>query len=424
MQNNIIQADNKKLQVPDEVIIPFIEGDGIGRDITRQALKVIDRAIKKAYNSGKKIIWQELLAGARAFQKLGKHLPEQTIELFKKYRVGIKGPLTTPVAQGFRSLNVALRQKLDLYVCLRPVKGIKAIPAPIQQPDRVALHIFRENTEDIYAGIEYEQGTERNELFKKFILNRMNEKHVRFPDSTAFGVKPISREGTERLVRSAIEYSLQNHLPSVTLVHKGNIMKYTEGAFKKWGYQLAEKEFADQIFSRKKYHKIKSRAGKFSADEARQKARQEGKIIVKDVIADAFFQELLLRPENYSVIATMNLNGDYISDMAAAMVGGIGISPGANINYESGRAIFEATHGTAPDIAGTGKANPTSFLLSAVMMLNYLGWEKAAGILKKAIINQIRKKRVTADLYNQMNNPDKLIPTSSFMEEIINNIQQ
>ena len=423
MQNNMIQVDNKKLQVPDEVIIPFIEGDGIGRDITRQALEVIDMAVKKAYNYSKKIIWQELLAGDKAFQKLGEHLPEQTIELFKKYQVGIKGPLTTPVAKGFRSLNVALRQKLDLYVCLRPVKGVNAIPAPIQQPDRVDLHIFRENTEDIYAGIEYEQGTEKNELFKKFILNKMNENNVRFPDSTAFGVKPISREGTERLVRSAIEYSLQKNLPSVTLVHKGNIMKYTEGAFKKWAYQLAEKEFADKIFSNRKYQTIKSNAGKHSADEARQKARQEGKIIVKDVIADAFFQELLLRPEKYSVVATMNLNGDYISDMAAAMVGGIGISPGANINYESGRAIFEATHGTAPGIAGMGKANPPSFLLSAVMMLNYIGWEQAAGILRKAIMNQIRKKRVTADLYTQMHNPDNLVPTGTFMEEIINNIQ-
>lgn len=421
MTKNTIKIQGNGLKVPNHVTIPFIEGDGIGKDITQQALQVIDRAVERAYKN-KKILWKEVLAGSKAYENKGEHLPTETISSFKNYKVGIKGPLTTPVGRGFRSLNVALRQNLDLYVCLRPVSWIKDVPSPIKHPENVNLHIFRENTEDIYAGIEYKLGQKNNAKCREFLIQKMNEKRIRFPDSTAFGIKPISKAGTERLVRAAIQYGLDRNLPFVTLVHKGNIMKYTEGAFKEWGYDLAAKEFGDSIFSQRKYNQLKQEAGQKKADQAWEENRKKSKLILKDVIADAFFQELLLRPEQHSVVATMNLNGDYISDMAAAMVGGIGISPGANINYDTGVAIFEATHGTAPDIMGTGKANPTSFLLSSTMMLSYLGWDKAAKILEAAIIKQIHTKRVTEDLYIQMRGPEKLLTTGRFMEEIIENI--
>ena len=402
MHNNIIEVREKGLKVPDQVIIPFIEGDGIGKDITQKALEVINSTLEKVYSGEKQILWKEVLAGSRAAQKSDQHLPGETVKAFEQYKVGIKGPLRTPVGKGFRSLNVALRQHLDLFVCLRPVSWIHGVPSPVKNPDNVNLHIFRENTEDIYAGIEYELGTEKNEQCKRFLLEDMHETNIRFPGTSAFGIKPVSKEGTERLVRAAIEYALDNDLPYVTLVHKGNIMKYTEGAFKKWGYDIAENEFGERLFSERIYNQIKDKDGREKANKLWKTNQEQGRLIVKDVIADAFFQELLLKPQEHSVVATMNLNGDYVSDMAAAMVGGIGISPGANINYDTGIAIFEATHGTAPDIEGTGQANPTSFLLSSAMMLSYLGWKEASDKLQNAIYKQIQTKRVTADLYNKM----------------------
>jgi len=422
MSFNIIQKKDGKLKIPDKVTIPFIEGDGIGRDITKPSLKLINKVVEKTSNRQKNIKWKEMLAGEKANQKAGSHLPEETLAAFQKYSVGIKGPLTTPVGKGFRSLNVALRQQLDLYVCLRPVKWIPGLPSPVKYPDKVDLHIFRENTEDIYAGIEYELGKPDNEKTKNFLLDEMQEKNIRFPDSSAFGIKPISRQGSERLIRAAINYALENSLPYITLVHKGNIMKFTEGAFKKWGYDLAEKEFSNQVMTGREYKRIIKSEGQTKADRAWEKARKEGRLLIKDVIADAFFQDILLQPEEHSVVATMNLNGDYISDMAAAMAGGIGISPGANINYDSGLAIFEATHGTAPDIAGTGQANPTSFLLSAALMLEYLGWGDIAIQLRKAIQAQINSRRVTSDLYKQMNKPEKNLSTTEFISEISDKI--
>ena len=365
-----------QLWVPNEPIIPFIEGDGIGKDITRPSQKVINAAVKKAYGETKKIIWKEVLAGEKALKLTGNYLPEETIEAFKEHLIGIKGPLSTPVGEGIRSLNVALRQTLDLFVCLRPIRWFKGVPSPIRYPSLVDMHIFRENTEDIYAGIEYMTGEENTKKFRDFLINEMGVSKIRFPESSSFGIKPISKEGSERLIRAALQYAVKRELPSVTIVHKGNIMKFTEGAFKNWGYDLAENEFAGKVFTWRKFEKIKTESGLMDAEKALNEAKKQGKVIVKDVITDAFLQESLLKPFNHSVIATMNLNGDYISDQLAAMVGGIGISPGANINYKSGYAIFEATHGTAPDIAGTGKANPGSLILSGVMMLEFMRSEE------------------------------------------------
>ncbi|NQU55288.1 MAG: NADP-dependent isocitrate dehydrogenase [Bacteroidetes bacterium] len=415
---NKIKYINGKLIVPNQPTIPFIEGDGIGKDISVPSQKVIDAAVEKAYGGSKKIIWKEVLAGEKAFLKTGTYLPDETIEAFKEYLIGIKGPLQTPVGEGIRSLNVALRQTLDLFVCQRPVRWFKGVPSPIRYPSLVDMHIFRENTEDIYAGIEYMAGAENTKKFKDFLLNEMGVDKIRFPESSSFGVKPVSKDGSERLTRAAIKFAVEKQLPSVTIVHKGNIMKFTEGAFKNWGYDLAENEFAIDTFTWRQYEKIKVEKGQLDADKALEKAKKSGKVIIKDVITDAFLQESLLRPYDYSVIATLNLNGDYISDQLAAMVGGIGISPGANINYSTGYAIFEATHGTAPNIAGTGKANPGSLILSGVMMLEYLGWTKAAEHVYDALEHVFAKRRVTSDLHAQMEGAT-LLTTSEFADEII-----
>jgi isocitrate dehydrogenase len=390
----IILKDNQ-LQVPDFPVIPFIEGDGIGKDIWPAARSVMDQAVDKAYHGQRRIEWKEVLAGEKAFLQTGSRLPEETMNAFKEYLVGIKGPLTTPVGGGIRSLNVALRQDLDLYVCLRPVRWFKGVESPIKHPEKVNMVIFRENTEDIYAGIEWMQGTEEAQKFYRLLESEMNVKKVRFPKTSSFGVKPVSVEGSERLVRAATKYALKNNLPSVTLVHKGNIMKFTEGGFKTWGYALAEREFADEIKS--------------------------GKFVIKDVIADAFLQNTLLKPEDYAVIATLNLNGDYISDQLAAMVGGIGIAPGANINYQTGHAIFAATHGTAPDIAGKQIANPSSLLLSGVMMLEYLGWNEAGGLIEKAMETTFLSGKATGDLARFMKDGHTL-STKEFAAELNENL--
>ena len=412
---------NGKLIVPNQPIIPFIEGDGIGKDISIPSHQVIDAAVEKAYNSSRKIIWKEVLAGEKAFRKKGNYLPDETISAFEEHLVGIKGPLQTPVGEGIRSLNVALRQTLDLYVNLRPIRWFKGVPSPIRYPSLVEMHIFRENTEDIYAGIEYFTGEEKTKKFRDFLINEMGVDKIRFPETSSFGVKPISKQGSERLIQAAIEYAIHRNLPSVTIVHKGNIMKFTEGAFKNWGYDLAENQFTNQTFTWRQFEQIKNEKGLIDAEKALKNAQKEGKVIVKDVITDAFLQESLLRPYDHSVIATMNLNGDYISDQLAAMVGGIGISPGANINYSSGYAIFEATHGTAPNIAGTGKANPSSLILSGVMMLEYLGWNEAAEHVYDALEHVFAKRKVTSDLFAQMEGAT-LLSTSEFTEEIIKNM--
>ena len=407
-----------RMIVPDNPTIPFIEGDGIGKEITTQVQKIIDSAIEKSYSGKKKIDWLEVLAGEKAFTEVGTWLPAQTIDAFRNHLVGIKGPLTTPVGEGIRSLNVALRQELDLYVCLRPVRWFKGVATPLLHPEKVNVTIFRENTEDIYAGIEWAAGTPESKKVLDFLQNEMGVKNIRFPDSSSFGVKPVSREGTERLVRSAIRYALENQLPSVTLVHKGNIMKFTEGGFKKWGYDLAEREFPNQTFTEHRFNQIKVEKGLNKAVEMYNDAIESGKVFIKDVIADAFLQNTLLKPEEYSVIATLNLNGDYISDQLAAMVGGIGIAPGANINYLSGHAIFEATHGTAPDIVGKDLANPCSMLLSGVMMLNYLGWVEPANLITSSLEKLFEDGYATSDLARFMED-GKPLSTSEFSSKVI-----
>lgn len=416
-----IEFINGQLIVPDHPVIPFIEGDGIGKDITEPSQRVIDAAVAAAYGSTKKIIWKEVLAGKKAFELTGNYMPDETLEAFHKYLVGIKGPLETPVGDGIRSLNVALRQTLDLYVCLRPIRWFKGVPSPVRFPEHVDMHIFRENTEDIYAGIEFMTGTEKAIKFRDFLINEMDVNVIRFPESSSFGVKPVSKDGSERLIRASIKYAIERELPSVTIVHKGNIMKFTEGAFKNWGYDVAETEFGDQTFTWRQYQQIEKLKGSDEARNELEEAKSSGKVIVKDVITDAFLQESLLHPFDHSVIATLNLNGDYISDQLAAMVGGIGISPGANINYNSGFAIFEATHGTAPNIAGTGKANPGSLILSGAMLLEYLGWDKAAEHIYDALDHTFYKRRVTSDLYSMME-AATLLTTSEFADEIIRNI--
>lgn len=413
-----IQLQDKKLQVPNNPIIPFIEGDGIGPDIWATAQKVIDAAVEKAYGGDREIAWKEVYAGQKAYDKYEEWLPESTLEAIREYLVAIKGPLTTPVGGGIRSLNVALRQRLDLFACVRPVRWYEGVPSPVKEPNKVDMVIFRENTEDIYAGIEYNNGTPEVEKLKKFLIEEMGVTQIRFPDTVSLGVKPVSLEGTERLVRSAIDYALETKRASVTLVHKGNIMKFTEGKFKEWGYDLAEREYADQVFTWRQHDRIAADKGKKAANEAQAEAVKAGKIIVKDSIADAFLQQILLRPSEYDVIATLNLNGDYVSDALAAMVGGIGIAPGANINYNTGQAIFEATHGTAPKYAGLNKVNPSSIILSAVMMLEYMGWGEAGALIESGIEGAIADKRVTYDFERQMDNAT-LLSTSEFGDEII-----
>ena len=395
-----------KLQVPNDPIIPFIEGDGIGPDIWAAAQKVLDAAVEKAFEGKRKIHWKEVYAGEKANAKTGEWLPAATTDTIAEHLVAIKGPLTTPVGGGFRSLNVAIRQILDLYACVRPVKWYRGVPSPVKQPKLVDMVIFRENTEDIYAGIEYLHGTEENDKMKSFLIDEMGVTGIRFPDTCSLGVKPVSVEGTERLVRSAIKYALDNKKDSITLVHKGNIMKFTEGKFKEWGYDLAKREFDAKDLDGGPWQVID------------HKGRE---VIVKDVIADAFLQQILLRPAEYDVIATLNLNGDYISDALAAAVGGIGIAPGANINYETGIAVFEATHGTAPKYAGQDKVNPSSVILSGVMMLEYMGWKKAGRLIEKGIKGAIKTKRVTYDFERLMKGATKL-KCSEFGDEIIKNM--
>lgn len=416
-----ITIENGRLNVPDHPIIPFIEGDGTGPDIWRAAKRVLDQAVEKAYNGKKKIAWFEVYAGEKAFNKFGEWLPADTLQAIEEYRVAIKGPLTTPVGGGIRSLNVALRQELDLYVCLRPVRYFEGVPSPVKRPQDVDMVIFRENSEDIYAGIEWEAGTEEVHKVIRFLQDEMGVKKIRFPETAGIGIKPVSKEGTERLVSAAIEYAIQHGRKSVTLVHKGNIMKFTEGAFKNWGYEVAEREYGDRVFTWAQYDRIKAEQGTEAANEAQAKAEAEGKIIIKDVIADAFLQQILTRPREYDVIATLNLNGDYISDALAAQVGGIGIAPGANINYKSGHAIFEATHGTAPKYAGLDKVNPGSVILSGVLMLEHLGWQEAADLIYNAMSKTISQKTVTYDFARLMDGATE-VKCSEFADHLIQNL--
>ncbi len=421
MEGSKIKIENGKLQVPDNPVIPFIEGDGIGPDIWAASVRVFDAAVEKAFGGEKKITWKEVLAGQKAFDQTGEWLPDATLKAVDDYLVAIKGPLTTPVGGGIRSLNVALRQKLDLFACVRPVRWFQGVPSPVKKPELVDMVIFRENTEDIYAGIEYNNGTPELEKLKNFLIDEMGVTQIRFPDTVSLGIKPVSVEGTERLVKSAIEYALDQGRKSVTLVHKGNIMKFTEGKFKEWGYALAEREFGDKVFTWAQYDRIAADQGSQAANEAQKKALDGGALLVKDVIADAFLQQILLRPAEYDVIATLNLNGDYVSDALAAIVGGIGIAPGANINYTTGKAIFEATHGTAPKYAGLDKVNPSSVILSGVMMLEYMGWKKAGDLIIKGIEGAISKKRVTYDFERLMDGAT-LLKCSEYGTEIIDNM--
>ncbi len=422
MSGEKITIKNGALQVPDQPVIPFIEGDGTGPDIWAASVRVIDAAVEKAYKGKKKIVWKEVLAGEKAFNKTGNWLPNETLDTFKEYLVGIKGPLTTPVGGGIRSLNVALRQELDLYTCLRPVRWFKGVPSPVKQPELTDMVIFRENTEDIYAGIEWMAGTPEVQKVLNFFKSELGVKKIRFPETSSIGIKPVSKEGSERLIRSAIEYAIKHNKPSVTLVHKGNIMKFTEGAFKQWGYELAEREFGDKVFTWAQYDKLTAEKGKEVADKTQSDAVKAGKIIIKDSIADAFLQQILLRPADYSVVATLNLNGDYISDALAAIVGGIGIAPGANINYVTGHAIFEATHGTAPKYANQDKVNPGSVILSGAMLLEFLGWLEAANLVYQGLEDTIASKRVTYDFERLMEGAT-LLKCSEFGTEIIKNMK-
>lgn len=421
MNDHRITFINGHLSVPDYPIIPYIEGDGTGPDIWNASVRVFDAAVVKAYANRRKIQWRETLAGEKAFGETGEWLPDETLETIRKYLVAIKGPLTTPVGGGLRSLNVALRQILDLYVCLRPIRYFQGVPSPVKRPELTDMVIFRENTEDIYAGIEWMSGTEEVHRVIDFLIKKMGVDKIRFPKTSSIGIKPVSKEGTERLVRAAIKFALAQKKPSVTLVHKGNIMKFTEGQFKKWGYDLAENEFGRDVYTWSQYEKTKEFMNQEAAESALQKAVDSGKLIIKDVIADAFLQQILTRPADYSVIATLNLNGDYISDALAAIVGGIGIAPGANINYETGHAVFEATHGTAPKYAGKDMVNPGSLILSGAMMFEYMGWLEVSNYIIKGLQESIRKKRVTYDFERQMDGATKL-KCSEFADEIISNM--
>jgi isocitrate dehydrogenase len=408
MEGQKITISNGVLKVPDQPVIPFIEGDGTGPDIWAASVRVFDASVEKAYQGRRKIFWEEVFAGEKSYNQSGEWLPQETLDIINDYLVAIKGPLTTPVGGGIRSLNVALRQLLDLYVCLRPVRYYSGVPSPVKNPSRTNMVIFRENSEDIYAGIEWMMGSAEVEKLKAFLQQELNVTKIRFPDTTSIGIKPVSKEGTERLVRAAINYAINHNLPSVTFVHKGNIMKYTEGAFRDWGYQLVKNEYGAREIDGGPWCTFKN-------------PKTNSDIIIKDVIADAFLQQILTRPAEYSVIATMNLNGDYISDALAAIIGGIGIAPGANINYETGHAIFEATHGTAPKYAGKDMVNPGSLILSGVMMLDYLGWNEAASLIIKGLQGAINAKRVTYDLERLMEGATKL-KCSEFGTEIIKNM--
>jgi len=416
-----IVIDNGKLQVPNNPVIPFIEGDGTGRDIWRASKRVLDAAVEKAYNGEKKIAWYEVFAGEKAFNTYGEWLPADTLTAIREYIVAIKGPLTTPIGGGIRSLNVALRQELDLYVCLRPVRYFDGVPSPVKRPELVDMVIFRENTEDIYAGIEYKEGSEEVKKVLSFLQNEMGVNKIRFPETTGIGIKPVSEEGSKRLVRAAVEYAIKHNRKSVTLVHKGNIMKFTEGAFKNWGYEVAEAEFGDKVFTWAEYDRIKEQSGADAANKAQQDAQEAGKIIIKDAIADIALQQVLTRPTDFDVIATLNLNGDYLSDALAAQVGGIGIAPGANINYVTGHAIFEATHGTAPKYADLDVVNPGSVILSGVMLLEHLGWQEAADLIYNGLETSINNKTVTYDFARLMEGATE-VKCSEFADHVINNM--
>lgn len=420
MSEKIVKTDSG-LQVPNQPIVPFIIGDGIGPDIWKAASRVIDAAVEKAYAGEKKIDWKEVLAGQKAYDQTGEWLPAETLDTIKEYLIAIKGPLTTPIGGGIRSLNVALRQELDLFNCLRPVRWFKGVPSPVKHPEQTDMVIFRENTEDIYAGIEFKEGSEEVKKVIDFLQNEMGAKNIRFPETSGIGIKPVSKEGTERLVRAAIQYAIDNNRKSVTLVHKGNIMKFTEGAFKQWGYDLAENEFGDQVFTWQQYERLVEEKGKDEANKIQDQAEKDGKIIIKDSIADIFLQQILTRPADHDVVATMNLNGDYISDALAAQVGGIGIAPGANINSETGHAIFEATHGTAPKYADLDKVNPSSVLLSGVMLLEHIGWQEAADLITNSVEKTIASKVVTYDFARLMEGATE-VKTSEFADELIKNL--
>ncbi|MCH7610427.1 MAG: NADP-dependent isocitrate dehydrogenase [Chloroflexi bacterium] len=415
-----IATENGQLKVPAHPIIPFIEGDGTGPDIWRASVRVFDAAVEKAYPGERGIAWMEVYAGQKAFDQFDEWLPDETVRAFKEFIVGIKGPLTTPIGGGIRSLNVALRKMLDLYVCLRPIRYFEGVPSPVKKPGDVDMVIFRENTEGIYAGVEFEAGTEGNRKFLAWLETNEPEAYakIRFPASSGLSLKPISREGTERLVRAAIEYSLEKNRRSVTLVHKGNIMKYTEGAFRNWGYELAEREFGDQVYTWAQWERTREAAGEEAANVEQEAALAEGRLLIKDVIADIAFQQTLTRAREFDVIATMNLNGDYLSDALAAQVGGIGIAPGGNINYQTGHAIFEATHGTAPKYADKDVVNPSSVVLSGEMMLRYLGWTEAADRIITGLSGAIAAKTVTYDLHRLMEGATK-VKTSEFGDAII-----
>ncbi|MBC2041426.1 NADP-dependent isocitrate dehydrogenase [Listeria welshimeri] len=415
-----IQVENGVLNTPNNPVIPFIEGDGTGPDIWAAAKRVLDAAVKKAYNGEKEIAWKEVLAGEKAFKQTGEWLPQATLDTIDEYLIAIKGPLTTPIGGGIRSLNVALRQELDLYVCLRPVRYFKGVPSPVKRPEDTDMVIFRENTEDIYAGIEFKEGSEESKKLIAFLKSEFGVDKIRFPETSGIGIKPISKEGTERLVRSAIEYAIKEGRKSLTLVHKGNIMKFTEGAFKNWGYDLCEREYGDKVFTWNEYDRIKEAEGAEVADAKQNEALAEGKILVKDSIADIFLQQILTRPAEFDVVATMNLNGDYISDALAAQVGGIGIAPGANINYLTGHAIFEATHGTAPKYAGLDKVNPSSVILSGTLLLEHIGWGEAAALINHSMEKTIAAKTVTYDFARLMDGA-KEVKCSEFADELIKN---
>ena len=418
-----IQIENGKLQVPDNAIIPFVEGDGTGRDIWRASKRVFDAAVEKAYQGNRKISWVEVYAGEKAFNKFGSWLPEETIDTFQEFLVGIKGPLTTPIGGGIRSLNVALRKALDLYVCQRPVHYYPGVPSPVKHPEYVDMVVFRENTEDIYTGIEFEHGTEGNEKFKQLLKNNFPDDFdkIRFPDTSGFGIKPISKEGSYRLVRAAIRYGLENNRRSVSLVHKGNIMKYTEGSFRNWGYEVAENEFGDQVYTWNQWERTVESKGEEAANREQEEALKTGKLLVKDVIADIVFQQTITRAREFDIIATMNLNGDYLSDALAAQVGGIGIAPGGNINYDTGQAIFEATHGTAPKYADKDMVNPGSLILSGEMMFRYIGWHEAADLIVKGMEGAIAANTVTYDFHRLMDGAE-LLKTSEFATAIIQHL--
>lgn len=422
MQGEKITVSNGVLNVPNNPIVPFIEGDGTGPDIWASASRVLDAAVEKAYRGERKLVWKEVLAGEKAFNQTGEWLPSETLDVINEYLIAIKGPLTTPIGGGIRSLNVALRQELDLFVCLRPVRWFEGVPSPVKRPQDTDMVIFRENTEDIYAGIEYAKGSDEVKKLITFLQDEMGVNKIRFPETSGIGIKPVSEEGTIRLVRAALEYAIKEGRKSLTLVHKGNIMKYTEGAFKNWGYELAEREYGDKVFTWAQYDRIKDEQGVEAANTAQADAEAAGKIIVKDAIADIFLQQILTRPKEFDVVATMNLNGDYISDALAAQVGGIGIAPGANINYETGHAIFEATHGTAPKYAGLDKVNPSSFILSGVLMLEHLGWNEAADIIVKSMEKSIASKVVTYDFARLMEGASE-VKCSEFGDELIKNME-